>query len=231
MLIEIAHRGAMGIEPENTLLSFQKAVELKAEMLEMDVHICKSGEAVIIHDNTVDRTTNGSGYIRDMAYSELRKLDAGKGEKIPRLEEVLDSFSNIKINLELKGEAAAQPVFDIIKKYVNSEKWEYESFYISSFNHRLLLQFISMMNNNSSIKISPLVEGIPLDLSVFISRLNAYSLNISNEFVNSEIISEAHDKGMKVFVYVINDQDELRRMQSLEIDGYFTNYPGSLMSV
>lgn len=226
MSIEIAHRGAMGYEPENTLLSFHKALNLKADMLEMDVYRCKSGELVILHDNTVDRTTNGSGYIWDLTLEELRKLDAGKGQKIPMLEEVLDTFENIKINLELKGENTAERVYEIIKNYVKKGKWQYESFFISSFNHRLLLEFNSIVQKNPGIKISPLVVGIPMNLSLFVTKLNAYSLNISTEFVNADIINEAHEKGMNVFVYVVNDLAELRRMESLSIDGYFTNYPG-----
>ena len=201
MLTIIAHRGAMGYEPENTILS-------------------------ILHDNTVDRTTNGSGYIWDMTFEELRIFDAGKGQKIPRLEEVLDSIDNIKINLELKGHDTAKPVYEMIKKYVKKGKWQFDSFCISSFNHRLLLNFVSIMKKNSGIKICPVVLGIPMDLSQFISKLNAYSLNISTEFINAEIVKDAHEKGMKVFVYVVNDLNEFRRMELLGIDGYFTNYPG-----
>ena len=227
MLIEIAHRGAMGYEPENTLLSFQKASELNADMVEMDVYRCKTGELVILHDYTVDRTTNGSGDVWDMTFEELRSLDAGKGQKIPSLEEVLDSLRNIKINLELKGEDTAVPVFEIINEYVKNKKWQFESFYVSSFNHRLLLKFISIMQKNSGIKISPIVLGVPLDLSQFALKLKAYSLNISTEFVNADIVSDAHQKGMKVFVFAVNDLNEFRRMKLLGVDGYFTNYPGS----
>ncbi len=145
MFLIIGHRGASGYEPENTLLSFKKAISLNADMIEMDIFKCKTGELVIIHDNTVDRTTNGKGYIRDLTFQELRILDAGKGEKIPTLTEVLDLVNNkIKINLELKGEETAGPVCELIRKYVEEKGWNYNDFYISSFNHRLLQEFISV---------------------------------------------------------------------------------------
>ena len=89
-MIIIGHRGAMGYEPENTLRSFQKALDLGVDMIEFDVHLCKSGELVVFHDEKVNRTTNGQGYIAQKSLEKLKELDAGQGEKIPTLEEVLD---------------------------------------------------------------------------------------------------------------------------------------------
>ena len=229
MFLIIGHRGACGYEPENTLLSFGKALELNADMIETDVYKCKTGELVLIHDNTVDRTTNGKGYIEELTFQELRAFDAGKGEKIPTLAEALELLAGkTKINLELKGEDTAGPVFEIIKKYVKDKKWRYDDIYVSSFNHRLLRKFIRLMPDDAQIKICPLIYGIPIDLSQSIAGLNAYSVNISSEFINAEIISEAHALGMKVFVYTINNPQEAIKMKSLGIDGIFTDYPDML---
>src|SRR6056297_2287931 len=104
MVLKIGHRGAMGYEPENTLRSFKKAIELNVDMVELDVYVCSSGELVVIHDDKVDKTTNGKGYVSEKSFDELRKLDAGMGEKIPTLQEVLDLIDKrAKVNIELKG--------------------------------------------------------------------------------------------------------------------------------
>jgi len=102
--LKIGHRGAMGYQPENTLISFEKAIQLGVDMIEMDVEKCKTGELIIIHDQKVDRTTNGEGYVADFSFEEIKKLDAGNGEKIPTVQEVLNLVKNrVKINLELKN--------------------------------------------------------------------------------------------------------------------------------
>ena len=82
-ILKIGHRGAMGHEPENTLRSFKKALALNVDAIELDVYVCKTGELVVIHDDKIDRTTNGTGYTEDKTFTELRQLDAGKGELIP----------------------------------------------------------------------------------------------------------------------------------------------------
>ncbi len=227
----IAHRGASGYEPENTLLSFKKAMELKADMIELDVYASKTGELVVIHDNTVDRTTNGKGNVWDLSFKELRSLDAGKGEKIPVLEEVLDLLNGqIKVNLELKGPGVAKPVFKLIEKYVAEKRWSYSNFYISSFNHPMLKEFISLTPKDSGIRICPLICGIPAGLAGFAVQFNAYSINISADFINADIVNDAHNRGIKILVYTINDLDELQRIKSLGIDGIFTDYPDVIRS-
>ena len=115
MLI-IAHRGASGYEPENTLRSFRKAIGLKSDAIELDVQLTKDNKLVVIHDETVNRTTNGKGKVKDLTLRELRKLDAGKGEKVPTLEEVFNLVKRkVKIHVELKGNNIAKPVNDLIK--------------------------------------------------------------------------------------------------------------------
>ncbi|MFH0976453.1 MAG: glycerophosphodiester phosphodiesterase [Spirochaetota bacterium] len=230
MFLIIGHRGASGYEPENTLSAFKKAIDLKADMIEMDIYKCKTGELVLIHDNNVNRTTNGKGYVQDFSLKELKSLETGKGDKIPLLEEVLDlADRKIKINLELKGVDTAEPSIKIIEKYVNDKGWRYEDFYISSFNHYLLNEVNSLCPVNSGIKICPLIYGLPVGLAKFAVRLNAYSINISSDFVNKELLKDAHKRGMKIFVYVVNDAAEALKLKSLGVDGIFTDYPDLLI--
>src|SRR3989344_1240689 len=158
-MIKVGHRGAMGYEPENTLLSFKKAIEVGADMIELDVHICKSGEVVVIHDDTVDRTTNGTGKVKEKTLTELKSLEGVKNQRIPTLTEVLDfADKKIKFDIEIKGKKAAKPVCAIIDRYVEEKGWSYEDFIVSSFNHAELwkVKFI-----NRDIKIGVLSEVVP----------------------------------------------------------------------
>ena len=103
MIHTVGHRGAGFLEPENTLRGFRRAIEMGLDYVEFDVRRCKSGEIIVIHDETVDRTTNGKGFVKDMTLSRLKKLDAGKGDKIPTLQEVIDACKEkVKMYIELK---------------------------------------------------------------------------------------------------------------------------------
>lgn len=225
-MLNIGHRGACGYEPENTIISFKKALELGVDAIELDVYVCKTGELVVIHDDTVDRTTNGKGYVINMAFDELRALDAGKGEQIPTLQEVLDLINNqVLLNIELKGAGTAEPIAEVIKQYTESGKWTKENFLVSSFNHVELKKFNNMMPD---IKIGALLCGIPLDYAKQAEALNAYSFNPSMEFINKELVEDAHSRGMKVFVYTVNELQDIEAMKQLGVDGIFINYPDRL---
>ncbi len=225
-MIKIGHRGAMGYEPENTLRSFKKALQLKVDMVELDVYVCKTGEVVVIHDSRVDRTTNGKGYVAEKTFQELRKLDVGKGEKIPTLKEVLDLINKkVKVNIELKGPGTAKPVFKIIETYVKEKGWSYNHFLVSSFNHYELREFNKL---NPKVKIGALIVGIPLGFSKFRETVNAYSVNPSVEFINKHFVQEVHKNGMKVLVWVVNHPEDIKRMKKLGVDGIFSNFPDRL---
>ena len=131
MLI-IGHRGAMGHAPENTLASFQKAIELGADGIELDVYQTHDKKLVVIHNNYVGTTTNGHGLVEKMTLAEIKKLDAGSGHEIPTLEEVLDLFKqhDLVVNIELKGEHTAGPTVRLIE-----EKKAVERVIVSSFLH------------------------------------------------------------------------------------------------
>lgn len=226
MITKIGHRGAMGYAPENTLKSFKKALEFDIDAVELDVYVCKSGELVVIHDDKVDRTTNGTGYVIEKTFDELRELDAGQNEKIPLLSEVLDVIDKkVKINIELKGANTAKPVNDLIGDYVKNKGWKYEHFLISSFNHYELKQFNEI---NPNIEIGASITGIPIGFADFAEKVNAKYVNLCIEFINQEFVDDAHNRGMKVYVWTVNDLDDIDRMKALGIDGIFSNFPDRL---
>lgn len=223
MFLKIGHRGACGYEPENTLRSFRRALELKVDMIEFDVYTLAGGEIVIIHDDKVNRTTNGQGYVLDKSFEEIRKLDAGQGEKIPTLEETLDLIDKkCQVNIELKGVGTAESVWAVIEKYVTEKGWNYEDFFISSFNHHELKKFQELA---PKVRIGVLIVGLPIDYAVLAEKLGAYSINVSQEFINKEFVADAHQRGLKIFAFTVNDVDDIKRMRDLGVDGIFSNYP------
>lgn len=222
-MLKIGHRGAMGYEAENTLVSFSKALELGVDMIELDVYVLKTGELVVIHDDKVDRTTDGHGYVEDMIFNDLRQLDAGKGEKIPTLEEVIDLVDGkVPINIELKGENTAEPVAKLLSEYINNKNYSADDFLISSFDHYELKIFKELMPD---IKVGALISGIPIGYSKFAEEVSAYSVHLSLDFTRKKYVDDAHKRGFKVFVYTINDKDDINKMKDLGVDGLFSNYP------
>jgi len=226
MFLKIGHRGACGYEPENTLASFSRALELGVDMVEFDVHICRSGEPVVIHDSRLERTTSGKGYVADKSLDELRSLDAGNGERIPLLTEVLDLVQHsADVNIELKGPGAAGPVDRIIRSCISSREWSTENFLVSSFDHYELRAFSEL---NPGINLGALITGIPIGYAEFARNLGAYSVNLSREFINSDFISDAHESGLKVLVYTVNEPDEIKLFRDMGVDGIFSNFPDRL---
>lgn len=222
-MIVIGHRGVCGHEPENTLRSFQKAIDMKLEMIEFDVHCCGTGEVVVIHDFTLEGTTNGKGNVSDISLEELQKLDAGKGEKVPTLKETIAFIDKkIKLNIELKGPNTALKVLELIEWAVNELAYDYSHFLVSSFNHRELM---SIKGKNPKVEIGFLYYGIPADLGKSAKENNAYSIHISDEFYSKELVDTAKSMGLKVFVYTINDQELLNKFNHINIDGFFSSYP------
>lgn len=224
--LKIGHRGACGYQPENTLASFQKALDLSVDAIELDVYQCKTREIIVFHDLKVNRTTNGKGYIENKTFNEIRNLDAGNGQLIPTLEEVLDLVDNkCIVNIELKGENTANKVADIIDYYICNRKWNIKNFLVSSFNHVELKRFKDLMPN---ISIGVLIEAIPVDYSNIALSLNADYINLSMDFINKEFVEHAHNNGLKVLVYTVNDFDDIKKMKNLDVDGIFSNFPDRL---
>jgi glycerophosphoryl diester phosphodiesterase len=221
MVLRIGHRGAAGYEPENTLRSFRKAIELKADMVELDVHVCSSGEVVVIHDDTVDRTTDGIGKVCELTLGELKRLDAGSGERIPTLEEVIRLIDGAaSINIELKGQGTAEPVHKLTHGFLD-EGWKKKDFLISSFNVEELAAFMNL----SEIRIGLLYVQYNESILDTADQINAFSLNPYYKGINRNFINNTHNKGLKVYPWTVNDPSEIAVMKALNIDGVISDYP------
>ncbi len=226
MLI-IGHRGASGTAPENTLASFEKAIRLGVKMIELDVHQCATGELVVIHDEKINRTTSGKGLVSQKPLVELKKVDAGDGEKIPTLCEVLDMVNHrVKINIELKGANVAASTVKLLHEYKEDHGWKTDDFCISSFDHQQLRRFRKL---DDSTKIGILYERYPHGFAELAKALRAFSVNISLHVVKPGLVKEIHADSLQVWVYTVNKFFDFNWLETLNVDAVFTNYPDKFL--
>jgi len=220
-LICIGHRGAMGHAPENTLTSIRKALALGTPCMEIDAYSV-DGHLVVFHDSRLERTTNGTGYLLDHKFDDLRKLDAGNGEKIPTLKEAFEAINlNAGVNIELKGPDTAGPVVKFIAN-MRESGWDDDLVLVSSFNHREL----SLVNKlDPRIKLGAMMVGLPMDDATFAESLGAYSVHLSIEFIDRRFVIDAHARNLRVFVFTVDHPEDIDKMRELGVDGVFTNYP------
>lgn len=221
MLI-FAHRGASGVEPENTLRAIKAALDANVDGIEIDLHEV-DGKLIVIHDRWLHRTTSGTGQIFQHNYEHLRSLDAGNGETIPTLDEVFTLVAGkCKINLELKGVYNINLLFSYIDNAVATTDLVNEDVLLSSFNHRLLN---SIHQQKPEFSIGALTACYPLDYAKFAERLNAYSVHLDVNFISKHFVSDAHQRGLKVFVYTVDELEDIKAMKALGVDGIFSNFP------
>ena len=222
-MLNIAHRGAAGYEPENTLKAFRKAIQLGADMIELDVRLCKTGELIVMHDAKVNRTTNGRGKVVKKTLENIRHLDAGKGEKVPTLTHALNSIRRkARVNIELKGKKTAAPVSKIIEHYVKDKGWSYSDFLVSSFNHRELKRFKGF---SPRVRIGALTMKRPKRFIKLVRRLDPFSINISKSSINRRFMKTAGNHSIKVMAYTVNKNKDIKKMKELGVDGIFTDFP------
>jgi glycerophosphoryl diester phosphodiesterase len=223
-MLVIGHKGAPAYEPENTLRGFAKALELGADMLELDVFVLATGQLMVAHDRHLDRTTNGHGLLVHHSYRELRKLDAGKGELIPTLQEVLDMVDRrVPLIIELKNTGASIAVADVLDDYITNHGWKPEQFIVSSFYHPELLSF--RMQHAPHIPIAATTAVLPLNGAAFTESLQAQYLTPDIDFTDQSLVEDAHKRGLKVFVYTISSYEDTLLMRHLGVDGIITDAP------
>ncbi|MBD3654518.1 glycerophosphodiester phosphodiesterase family protein [Kangiella sp.] len=217
----IGHRGAMGLAPENTLLSFRKALELGVDGVEFDVQNI-DGNLLVFHDDTLDRTTNGTGLLLDHSVDYLRSLDAGQGEKIPFLHEVIELIDrDTFINIELKGLRTASLVMELVK-LLDKDRYKKENFIISSY---LFSELFLVRQLDPDIQIGVIADEQPDVALSFARDVNAYSFHPSLALVTEELVQEVHREGMSLYVHTVNDPDNIARVKAMGVDGVFTDYP------
>ncbi|MFG3496340.1 glycerophosphodiester phosphodiesterase [Streptomyces sp. NPDC047928] len=214
--LTIGHRGVMGVEPENTLRSFVRAERAGMDAIELDLHLSKDGALVVMHDAEVDRTTDGTGPIADKTLAELRELDAGDGERIPVLTEVLDAVRS-PLQAEIKDVAAARALADVMLRRDLAGRVE-----VSSFHDEAVAEIARLVPGVRTVLIASHWSADIVDRALAVGA-GALALNIRR--LTLDTTERAHEAGLRVIGWVVNTQQHLRLARALELDGATTDYP------
>lgn len=224
--IKIGHRGAKGYIAENTLESIQKALDLKVDGVEIDVHLSQTGELFVYHDFTLERLTEGSGDIAMKSFEELKSLKINGQFKIPTLLEVFDLIDKKCIlNIELKGVNTAFETCKSIQLYTETKDWKFDHFMVSSFNTD---ELHTVYNINKDIPLAVLTES-DLDAAIdFAATINAAAINPEYQLLNKHNVKEIQDLGYKVNTWTVNEIDDIALVKTYGVNGIISDYPDRL---
>lgn len=221
----VAHRGASGTFPENTLSAFREAIRLNVESIEFDVHLSKDEELIIIHDDSVNRTTDGSGNIADLTLNEIKKLDASAGERIPILSETLEIMpASMRLNIHVKAYPATQNI--VIQKVID-EMVQHDvldnAFFTSDAEAVKLVKGINP--DVTTCNLSGQGGNQYIELS---KELGSYILQPGHQITTKEFVEEAHANNMEVNVFYADEEKDMLALIGMGVDGILTNYPERL---
>jgi glycerophosphoryl diester phosphodiesterase len=223
-ILVMGHRGAAGIEPENTLRSFRKAVDLGVDWIEMDVHLSRDQHLAVIHDSNVDRTTNGRGAVREMTLAEVQRLDAGKGERIPVLHEVLEAFrGKVRMQVELKAEGTAEPVVRLLERMGLAEEVR-----LTCGN---LDRIREVKRLNPRVQTGAIFGKATPDCCEQTRAAGAIAVGIEFHHVTAEWVAKAHALGLQITPWNPDTPEDLKRMIALNPDRICTNRPDILLQL
>jgi len=237
--IVIAHRGYSSRYPENTMIAFAKALGV-ADMIELDVTLTRDRLPVVIHDETLDRTTNGHGKISGYYYSEIKDLDAGSwfaaefaSQRIPLLDEVARfiKLNNLELNIEIKPEALGNISCDSVENRVLDIIFHYNiqnKIVISSFESEFLKR---IRISDKNLRLAFLMDSETGDWQNFCREMNCFFINPNESLVDRKFMQKARDAGVRVIPYTVNDRNRMEELLDLGVDGMFTNYPEMLQSL
>ncbi|MFC1575608.1 glycerophosphodiester phosphodiesterase [Gemmatimonadota bacterium] len=243
----VAHRGGSGLAPENTLHAFRNAVDRwGADMLEMDVHTTRDGEVVVIHDATVDRTTDGRGRVADLTWAEIRELDAGHGfrngngdfpfrglgVRIPRFEEVLEAFPTLRMNVEAKDSRSAPVLVETILRHSAQDRvlvaaeWERNRRKVKGYpgpwgaSRRQLTLFYFLLHTPLRALYTPACDALQVP-----------PVHEGREVLTPRFLHAARLRNLPIHVWTVDEEDEMRRLLMLGVDGIQTDRPDRLARV
>jgi len=230
-MITVAHRGASSYAPENTHAAFQKGLELGADFLECDVHLSSDGELVIIHDQRVDRTTNGKGLVNDFTLEELKNLDAGtsfhkdfQGEPIITLDELLEEFyGKVGILIEIKDPKVnlgiEEKVVELLEQYADLQSIVVQSFDISAMKR------IHELNSDVQIAVLMKASFMPIS-SKYLDELTSFAtyINFNIATLNKRVVEQIHQRDGKVLVWSKKDKRLIEKAVQYGVDGIITDF-------
>lgn len=233
MIHNIAHRGASAYEPENTLCAFDRAIEMGATMLELDVHLSRDGQPVVIHDAELSRTTNGTGRVADVSLEQIKRFDAGQGEQVPTLAEVIELVrGRAELYVELKGQYTPGPVVEILRSMRFADQVILGSFYL------WLSQKVKWLA--PEIRTSVLVgrwgkeEVVEWTLAVGANYVHPCWENHDpqpHRLLTPNMLAEIRSHGLGIILWHEERPEELRELVKLDVDGICTDTPDVLSRI
>ncbi|MBN1955403.1 MAG: glycerophosphodiester phosphodiesterase [Anaerolineae bacterium] len=239
--LNVAHRGASGSAPQNTLAAFRRAVELGADGVELDVHLSADGVPVVIHDFAVENTTDGSGRVADLPLAALQELDAGawfdatfSGERIPTLEQVLDDAGpRLLVNVELKALDGVDRGLEAVVAAVVERRGVPERLLFSSFEPQALCR---MQRLAPHIPRALLYGPAPLSILTFLRARRRRELKLAGvsphwSLLRPAAVRRAHARGRRVTAWTVDEPQRMRRLVAWGVDAIITNYPDRLRKV
>ncbi|HXG22245.1 MAG TPA: glycerophosphodiester phosphodiesterase family protein [Methylomirabilota bacterium] len=223
-MIITSHRGAGFLEPENTLRAMRRAIELGVDQIEIDVRPTRDGRLVLMHDPTVDRTTNGTGKVADLSLAEIRLLDAGQGEQVPTLEEVL-AFTTGKVilQIELKEAGAMAAVVQAIRAAGQDD-----NVILTSFIHSQLTEARRL---HPHLPLGALWGRLPVDIVQQTKQLGVQALHLWHEFIDEQLVTNAHAAGLLIRAWNANTEEDMQRLIALGVDAIGSDRPDLLLDV
>ena len=217
-ILRIGHRGAAGHAPENTLAALERGIALGADFLEVDLQQTRDGRIVLMHDKFVDRTTNGRGHLADLNWENVRRLDAGSGQRIPLLEEALEAAS---------GRAGL--VLECKVPEIGEELWRRVADFgfrgpliFASFLHR---EILAIRELDAHAMTMALIEAIPVTPAAFALEARATHAGIALDSASPRFVEQLHDAGLQVLVYTADTEEQIRMAVELGVNGIISNYP------
>lgn len=214
--LTVGHRGVMGVEPENTLRSFRRAEREGVDQIELDLHLSKDGALVVMHDETVDRTTDGSGRIRDLTLAEIRGLDAGLGEPVPVFEEVLDTVGR-PIQAEIKDTAAARVLAKVL-----DEREETGRVSVLSFHDDALAEIHALLPEVRTVLVA---SDLGPDLVPRAQAVGARLVSLDLTRLSLDVVRACQAAGIAVMAWSVNTPQDWALARALGLDGAATDMP------
>jgi len=226
MVLKIAHRGASRYAPENTIEAFKKALKLKVDVVEFDVHHTKDGNLIVMHDDNVNRTTDGMGPIHKFSLKQIRKLHEPNSEPVPTLQEVLDVLKNKCIcKIDIKDKRIIEKVIKLIKKN------KIEHSVIITCEVLSILKKIKKLSTNIKIEAGGFSYRKRISIKKIIEKAKSVKADIISPhytITTKKLVNEAHKNGLKVHVWTVDKKSMIEKMKKIGVDGITTNFPDKI---
>lgn len=226
MIELIGHRGYPALYPENTMLSFRKAAEAGCNGIELDIALTKDNKVVVIHDKTIDRTTGGKGYVNSYTLKEIKRFDAGRGERIPALEEVLKAFTGLKILLELKvskedSRKLPEEAVKLVSKLEAKERCVFISFNLDALRtvRKLEPSAATGLIFSKTWPVADEIEFLPEYIDLICPR---------RDRLNSTVNAFAEQNRLALYVWTVDTEEEVKEAKKYRITGIVSNDPGKV---